>query len=511
MFKDSDLEQMKELGIKLTQVETQLENFKAGFPFLKIIAPANLDNRGVLHLNEVEMPHFISIFEKACLSKRIIKFVPASGAATRMFKDLFSFSQQYAGNYDSLNKDFPEVEMFLGNLEKFAFYDDLVKCMSTDGLDLKKCLHNHDYVTVIDYVLNNKGLGYANLPKALIKFHAYSNFSRTALEEHLVEGIHYVKNQNNEVFIHFTISPEHKPLFLEKLKEVQSFYEKKFNVSLKVSFSEQKAATDTIAATEDNEPFRDANGKLVFRPGGHGALIENLNDCDADIIFIKNIDNVVPDHLKEKTNEFKKACAGLLLLFQNRIFDYLYKLDLDPGDFLINEIETFIETELFREIPERYKVLPKQEKVAILKQRLNRPIRVCGMVKNQGEPGGGPFWVERNNYAYLQILESSQINHDDPEQEDLFRQSSFFNPVDLVCSVKDYKKNKFDLRAYTDPQTGFISLKSKDGKTLKAQELPGLWNGAMSNWLTLFVEVPLLTFNPVKTVNDLLRPEHQTE
>ena len=330
------------------------------------------------------------------------------------------------------------------------------------------------------------------------------------MEEHLVEGPLYAGGKNGQVNVHFTVSPEHRPLFEALVAKVAPKYEDKFGVKYSINFSEQKASTDTVAANPDNTPFRGKDGKILFRPGGHGALIENLNDLDADIIFIKNIDNVVPDRLKAETVEYKKLIAGVLVSKQKKAFEYLEILD--SGKYThtqLEEIIRFLRDELSCRNPE-LKDLEDAELAIYLKKKLNRPMRVCGMVKNVGEPGGGPFLAyNQDGTISLQILESSQIDTNNSDYLKMFQNGTHFNPVDLVCAVKDYKGNKFDLTKYVDPQTGFISSKSKDGKELKALELPGLWNGAMSDWNTIFVEVPLGTFNPVKTVNDLLREQHQ--
>ena len=358
-------------------------------------------------------------------------------------------------------------------------------------------------------MLEGAGLNYGALPKGLLKFHRYANGVRTPLEEHLVEGALYAAGKTGQVNVHFTVSTEHKALFSQLVEEKVAEYAKKYGVSFNVSFSEQKPSTDTLAADMENKPFRD-NGKLVFRPGGHGALIENLNDLDADIVFIKNIDNVVPDRLKGDTVTYKKLLAGVLVTLQQQAFQYL-KL-LDGGHYSHDQLETiirFVQQQL-RCRKEDIKDLEDADLVIYLRKKLNRPMRVCGMVKNVGEPGGGPFLAYNpDGTVSLQILESSQIDMKDPEKKAMFEQGTHFNPVDLVCAIRDYKGNKFNLLDYVDKATGFISYKSKNGKDLKALELPGLWNGSMSDWSTVFVEVPLSTFNPVKTVNDLLREQHQ--
>lgn len=437
--------------------------------------------------------------------KVVVKFVPASGAASRMFKNLFEF---LGADYDVPETKFEKT--FFEQIEKFAFYNDLnAACEKAFEKNIPALMAEGDYKAVVAALLEAAGLNYGALPKGLLKFHRYEDGSRTPLEEHLVEGALYAANKNGKVNVHFTVSPEHRRLFENLVADKAAVYAKKYGVDYNVTFSEQKPCTDTVAADMNNQPFRD-NGKLLFRPGGHGALIENLNDLDADIIFIKNIDNVVPDKLKGDTVLYKKLIAGVLVALQQKAFAYLELLD--SGRYTheqVLEILQFLQKKLFCKNPET-KNLEDAELVLYLKEKLNRPMRVCGMVKNVGEPGGGPFLAYNSDGTIsLQILESSQIDMDDPEKKEMFEKGTHFNPVDLVCAVRDYKGHKFDLVNFVDKATGFISYKSKNGKDLKALELPGLWNGAMSDWNTVFVEVSLSTFNPVKTVNDLLREQHQ--
>ena len=505
MLNQDDLLLLKQKGISQAQIAEQLASFVSGFPFLNIKKAASI-NDGIEQTNEAELNFFLSEWEDYLLkNKEILKFVPASGAASRMFKDLFEFADGAA--------DLPEtkaVKQFFDEIKRFAFYKDLNEiCLKNSGKSIEELIQSSEHKAVAKNLLNQEGLNYGSLPKGLLKFHAYLEGNRTPLEEHLVEGALYAKNQAGKVNVHFTVSPEHKALFEQKTNEKKSVYETKFGIKYEVNFSEQKASTDTIAADAENQPFRD-NGKLLFRPGGHGALIANLNDLRADIIFIKNIDNVVPDKLKTPTVIYKKLIAGVLVNVQNRIFDYLNKLEKgNVSETEINEMLNFIETKLCTESQE-INSKSQVEKINYIKTKLNRPIRVCGMVKNEGEPGGGPFLTENPDGAVsLQILESSQIDTSKPSEKALMQNSTHFNPVDLVCAVKDYKGQAFDLLRFVDKNTGFISEKSKNGKALKALELPGLWNGAMSDWNTIFVEVPIETFNPVKTVNDLLKPEHQ--
>ena len=383
-------------------------------------------------------------------------------------------------------------------------------CIKNEGQTIDELILNKQYKDIVENLLLEKGLNYGSLPKGLLKFHTYPDEIRTPMQEHLVEGALYATSASGNVNIHFTVSAEHRSLFEKHFGESVRGFSQKFHVDYNVSFSEQKPSTDTLAADENNEPFRDNDGVLVFRPGGHGALIENLNDLDGDIIFIKNIDNVVPDSLKESTTRYKKIIAGILVNLQKQCFGYLNELENESiSKAKLAVISKFCEVRLTNRHPD-LQAMSEKELRKYLYTKLNRPIRVCGMVKNVGEPGGGPFLtVNQDGTVSPQILESSQIDMTNPVDKTIMLNSTHFNPVDLVCGVKNYLGRKFDLLEHVDKNTGFISLKSKNGKELKALELPGLWNGAMSDWNTIFVEIPIETFNPVKTVNDLLRPEHQ--
>ncbi|OFX44293.1 MAG: NAD metabolism ATPase/kinase [Bacteroidetes bacterium GWA2_30_7] len=517
MFTQTDKTLLSSKNIDIKQVEEQIQFFSNGFPFMDLVKPATI-NDGILQLSEVNLKELIDIFENSSNNLERLKFVPASGAASRMFKSLYSFIEIYEGErkgYDDFmsTNGLRTIMQFAQKIKNFAFYNDLKEVLHKQGKDIDKMILMMDYVGVIEAILKQNGLNYSNLPKALLQFHKYPEKSRTSLEEHLVEGAFYARNNNKVVKIHFTVSNEHKQLFINLVNNVKSNYEKLFNVTFEITYSEQKNSTDTIAVDINNIPFRNSDGSLLFRPGGHGALIENLNDLNSDIIFIKNIDNVVPDRLKQITSDYKKALAGLLIKEQNQIFDYINEIETnnDLSDYKIKEIELFLNKQLNHILIPEFSNFNKKQKVEYLYSKLNRPIKVCGMVKNEGEPGGGPFWSINNDKSIsLQIVESSQIDMNNAEQFNIFQKSTHFNPVDLVCGVKNYKGKKFNLLNYIDKNTGFISKKSKDGKDLKALELPGLWNGATSDWNTIFVEVPLITFNPVKTIDDLLRPEHQS-
>lgn len=504
MISKADQALLSKKGISAEQVAEQLKTFKTGFPFLKIEAAATI-GKGVLAPSQNEVDNYLNVWDSYCAQgNAILKFVPASGAASRMFKDLFAF---LSAEYDVPTTDFEKN--FFANIEKFAFYSDLdAVCRKNKAMTVKELVEKGQYKDVVFNLLDFTGMNYGSLPKGLLKFHNYDCCSRTSAEEHFVEGALYAAT-DGVVKLHFTVSPNHKALFEELVAERKAHYEEKFGVRYDITFSEQKQCTDTIAVDAENAPFRE-NGSLVFRPGGHGALIENLNDIDADVIFIKNIDNVVPDRLKADTVTYKKLLAGILVDTQKKVFEYLNLID--SGKYTHEQVEEmihFLQNNLQCRNAE-IKDMEDCDLILYLRKKFNRPMRVCGMVKNVGEPGGGPFLAyNQDGTVSLQILESSQIDMNNATAKAMFENGTHFNPVDLVCAVKDYKGNKFNLPAFVDKNTGFISHKSKNGRELKAMELPGLWNGAMSDWNTIFVEVPLVTFNPVKTVNDLLREVHQ--
>lgn len=506
MLTKQDLELLQQKQISQAEIENQLNSFRTGFPFLKIVSAASAE-KGIMIISEADKEKFISAWENYLNSDKVVsKFVPASGAASRMFKDLYSFLE---ADYEVPTTDFEKK--FFDNIRKFAFFDKLNStCFEKYEKNVDELYTENRYKDVINALLGIKGMEYGNLPKGLLLFHAYDEGNRTPVGEHLSEGVLYAKNKKtNNVKIHFTVSPEHKALFELLVSARRSNYEQKLGANFLVSYSIQKPSTDTIAVDMQNELFRESNGTLLFRPGGHGALIENLNEIVSDVIFIKNIDNVIPDRLKADEARNKKILGGVLVEMQEIAFGYLIKLESgDVSSEDLAEMLAFAENQLC--ISHSKKFESDKELKSYLTQKLNRPFRVCGMVENVGEPGGGPFVIEdADGSTSLQILESSQIDKTDSRAVNAFKEGSHFNPVDLVCGVKDYKGNKFDLTKYIDKNTGFISQKSKDGRELKALERPGLWNGAMSDWNTIFVEVPISTFNPVKTVNDLLRPEHQ--
>lgn len=477
MFTEKDLQQIENHGLTEEVVERQLADFRRGFPFLKVVRAASPGD-GVMVLGTAEADEAVRRYDVKADGLGVVKFVPASGAATRMFKELFEFVNE--------GKRGKGIDVLLENIDRFAFWPEL-KAVLPAGVNDR---------TVVSAIVN-EGLDYGRKPKGLVTFHAYPDGARKAVEEHLVEGAAYA-SAGGEVRIHFTVSPEHRDGFDKLLAEKVPVYEKRFGVRFRIAFSVQKPSTDTLAVNPDNTPFRQDDGSLLFRPAGHGALIENLDEIDADLIFIKNIDNVTTDARRGDTVRFKKVLAGVLLDLQKRTFDYLRALD--AGDADLAAIADFIRQRLCVKLPEKYDA-------ELLRTILDRPIRVCGMVRNEGEPGGGPFWVANSDGTEsLQIAESSQIA---PGDLPLMQSATHFNPVDLVCGVRTYQGGKFDLRQFSDPSTGFISNKSAGGRELRAQELPGLWNGAMARWNTVFVDVPVTTFSPVKVVQDLLRPQHQ--
>lgn len=491
MLSERDLVDLKKRGIREEEVYQQVEYFKNGFPWMRLEKSAVIGD-GILKLSEAEVGQWASHFELLKSNLQILKMVPASGAATRMFKSLFE--------HISVGKPNKESLLFMEHVHEFAFSGELIA--SSDS---------QDSVEIMSTLLEPNGLNYGSLPKGLLAFHSYEEGSRTPLEEHLVEAAYYASD-GKSARLHLTVSPEHRTGFEKLVNKVLPGLEAKFGISFTVQFSEQKSATDTVAVQLDNELFRELDRRILFRPAGHGALLENLNELNADLIFIKNIDNVVPDAKRELTVLYKRAIGGLLLSIIEKIKGYLERLNRVITEVELNEIRVFAMSYLGIKISNEFSQMGIEGKTDWLRAILNRPTRICGVVKNMGEPGGGPFWCAdgQGNFA-LQLVESAQVDMEDEVQKDIFSNSTHFNPVDLVCATRDFQGNKFNLMSFRDLSTGFITEKTKDGRKLKAQELPGLWNGAMAHWNTIFVEVPLETFNPVKTVTDLLRPAHQND
>ncbi len=508
MFNEKEIAMITSHGIEPAVVESQLQRFASGFPLLRIQAVATVGN-GIARLDDKAEKESIRRWNAYRDSEQasIAKMVPASGAASRMFKDVFAF---VGGDSDVPSTPF--IEQYFAGIHNFAFFADLnKKCLQLHGKDVDQLLAAGCYKLVAAAMLDKEGLNYGNLPKGLLKFHRAAPGSvHTPLEEHMEEGAQYAADKQRRVALHFTVSPEHRPLFERIIAAKKEHYEAVWGVTYDVTLSEQKASTDTIAAMADNTPYHDEQGNFLFRPAGHGALIENLNDLDSTVVFLKNIDNVVPGSRRSTTTRYKKVIAGYLIGLQQQIAHNLELLDQgNDTPKQLQQMLRLLEDKLCT-VSDKTGAMTDDELAAYLRAKFNRPIRVCGVVKNEGEPGGGPYLAFNADGSYSpQILEAAQINQDDPAAVALMQSGTHFNPVDLVCYLRDYKGEKFDLKRYVDPETGLISNKSKNGVEIKALELPGLWNGSMSDWNTAFVEVPIETFNPVKTVNDLLKPEHQ--
>ncbi|TPN87576.1 DUF4301 family protein [Aquimarina algicola] len=514
---DKDIKLIKSKGLTIDKVLSQIEIFKTEIPFVSLRSAATLDN-GILKISEHYQTELIKLYESRLENLDTIKFVPASGAATRMFKDLFRFLDNYNFEKESLNsytnhEKANAIRLFLIGLEKFPFYETVMKKVKSAYPKFESLSEGRQLYIFVEMMLKEKGLNFGDFPKGLLPFHKYSDSVSTSFEEHLYEAAGYNKNLDGESKLHFTISKNHLEGFKEEFERIKKKVEEKTNTKFDITYSFQKPETDTIAVDEDNEPFRKEDGSLFFRPGGHGALIENLNDLDADIIYIKNIDNVVVRKYQDEVSGYKKVLAGKLIEIQDEVFRILNAIDQQqPTEAELKDIKKFLVQQLNVTLPLDFDKFSDQYKIEFLRSSLNRPIRVCGMVINEGEPGGGPFWIKNENgRLVLQIIESPQIDKADRRQEEILNSATHFNPVDLICGVRDYHGNKFNLLDFVDPDAGFITQKTLNGKVLKALELPGLWNGAMSNWISVFIEVPLTTFNPVKTVNDLLKSAHQVK
>ncbi len=504
-LEEIDIATLSEKGISEEKLQEELNMLKVGFPFLKIEAPATIGH-GITALSEDMKTTAIKCWDEFLADGgAVMKMVPASGAASRMFKDVFSFVN---GKKEKPDNDF--MKNFFKNIENFAFFPRLnFVCLSLYGRSIDTLLKEKKFKDVAQALISKEGLNYGYLPKALLQFHKVIGTSRTALEEHLAEGAMYAAGKDSKVNVHFTVSEEHLPHVKAKVEEAAAHLGHKYGVTFDVTYSVQKPSTDTVASNLDGTPYRE-NGKLFFRPGGHGALIENLNDLSSDVIFIKNIDNVVPDERRESTVEYKKIIGGILVATKQKINEYCRRLDKGtPSDEELSEMLHFTRNVLCI-TNDGADEMDNKGKAEYLMRKLNRPVRVCGMVKNEGEPGGGPYLAYNpDGTVSPQILEASQIDPKNKEAMKMMKTATHFNPVDLVVSIRNYKGEKFNLPEYVDKATGFISQKSREGVEIKALELPGLWNGAMSDWNTILIEVPADTFNPVKTVNDLLREAHQ--
>jgi hypothetical protein len=513
----AELQEEKNLPLPTHTIIEQIEIFERGIPFLKLYKPCIIGD-GIKVISENEQSEFIRIYSNALEEGRVIKFVPASGAATRMFKKQLSVlliepeieliklkTLAVKGNEDSI-----ATLTFFEKIKHFAFYDELKKATKKNGKNLEELIENGKVADIIKLVAAEEGLNYANLPKGSILFHFYPEGARTAFEEHLVEGMNYAANKDKIVRMHFTISPEHGEGIKKLFKSLTDKYSRE-NWTFEITFSSQHSSTDTVSVTLENKLFRDEQGKIVFRPGGHGALLKNLNDLKADIILIKNIDNIAQEHLTSETYKYKKILGGYLISLQKKVFNLLRNWNkVASNELLVDKIRNFIKEEFGIDLKQQLVSKSFSEKKKYLFDFLNRPIRVCGMVKKEDHPGGGPFWViDDSGNISQQIVETGQIDLSDMNQKKILESATHFSPVDFACGVKNYIGENFELQKYSNPDTGLISKKSKDGKELKALELPGLWNGGMYYWLTVFIEVPKITFNPVKEINDLLKPEHQ--
>lgn len=515
-----ELARLAEAGVNAAQARRQLELFDRGIPPIRLVRPATVGD-GIKVLSKTEIQAAIARFDPAQAAGRMTKFVPSSGAATRMFKSLAHCLQSLPetdqpmtqGDARKEGENLAELAFFITGLRKkrFAFFDDLRRVMDQAGYDIEQLISRGAYRPILDFLLTRRGLDYENIPKALVKVHRLAGDSLTFFEEHLLESLEYIMDQQGVCRIHFTIPPGHdaRRHFEEHWREVRERHSARA-VHWRVSFSEQKPSTQTLAVDEQNRPFRVEPGRILLMPSGHGALLENLGDLSADLVFIKNIDNVMPQRLRGGVVRAKKILGGHLLGLQQAIFDFLPDLNRGRRDRgFLDSVIRFCRRELFLPLPPDFNTLAADAQRLWLFEQLNRPLRVCGMIRNRGEPGGGPFWIrEKSGRLRLQIVEASQVDADSPTQKKIHRSATHFNPVDMICGLTDFRGNRFDLRQLVDPESGFISCKSWTGSPIKVLELPGLWNGAMADWLSVFVEVPTATFAPVKTVNDLLRPVH---
>jgi hypothetical protein len=506
-FSDEEIRQIREHGLTEAQVREQIQRFRTGATPIRLNRPCTAGD-GIISIAAQDMDALVKYHERESARGKLMKFVPASGAASRMFREWFRCIER--GCFDTEGA----AHNFFSDMRKFAFYNELDDLIKRKGQNLDDWLKQGRYRDVLASILMPEGLNYGNLPKALLKFHAYPEGSRTALEEHLMEAVLYVQDQERTCRIHFTVSGEHLLDVETYLSGIRKIYEKRYNVRFDIGVSVQSAATDTISLDRENRPFLDETGKMVLRPGGHGALLSNLNRLSAaDIVFLKNIDNVVPDHLKAPTVLYKKILGGYLIMLRERVFNDLRRLTDDSVDEKdLAQIISFCQAKLQIVFPSSFAGLSFADKRTVVFSKLNRPIRVCGMVKNEGEPGGGPFWADEGEGTQsLQIVEESQVDMFSKAQREIWASAAYFNPVDLVCGITDYRGRKHDLQRFVNQQTFSIVNKSEKGRDLRALELPGFWNGSMADWITVFVEVPLETFNPVKTIYDLLRPAHLAE
>ena len=504
MFTKTDLDHFSETQRNIETIKEQLAIFERGIPFAHIVAAATIEN-GIATYSLEERALLCSVYDEALKTKDVVKFVPASGAATRMFAHLVRFVNEYDSKKEKIENYFnkPEnkdIAAFFNSFSTFPFAKQVLDIIKKDEGNTTVSQKNDRFLLIAKILLEKTGLDYTNIPKGLILFHAYKDYNSTPFEEQLFEATQYIA-RNAKAKLHFTVAEDHVQLFKKVMPIVTERIKETTKTSFQIEYSFQKKETDTIAVTLDNEVVRTTDGSLLFRPGGHGALIENLNTIEADIVFIKNIDNVIYKTRIDPVVHYKKVIAGKLIELQRQCFSYLEQLDAIPVSVNLTEIQSFVYHKLYVRVPTKT--------IEDVKAILNRPIRVCGVVKNTGAPGGGPYWVRKNGIETLQIVESAQIDTKNELQHSFMKKATHFNPVDIVCGIKNYKGNKFNLLDFVDKDAGFITHKTFQGKSIKALELPGLWNGAMAHWNTIFVEVPSITFNPVKTVNDLLFFTHK--
>ncbi len=518
-FTNADRQQMKSLGISAAGVFKQIDTFRRSDFFVRLKRPCTTGD-GVRKIEDADLAKYIDLHASAAGQGRFMKFVPASGAATRMFQSLLQifFLPQYLER-DELQKRLDqgvsiacEFKRFVDELDRFPFVHNLREALACDGYILEEIVRDGHFKILLEYLLTERGLSYGSLPKAMLPFHSYPEEQRTAFEEQLAESAAYLGADNARLSLHFTIPEEHERGFQALREDVCRRYSDRFGATFDVSYSFQKSSTNTIAVDMKGFPFRDRLGRIHFRPAGHGALIENLNDLRADLIYIKNVDNVVPDRLKETVCFWKKALGGHLVSVQKTIHSLLRGMTRPDSNQVVLEAARFAAHELLLSFPAGFEIWPEEKKRSYLLGILDRPIRVCGVVPNEGEPGGAPFWVEdENGELSVQIVENAQVDLNSPEQSAVWNSSTHFNPVDIVCCVRDFEGKPYDLRKFVDPKAVIITRKSMDGTDIQVLELPGLWNGGMADWITVFIEVPQTTFSPVKSVYDLLRPEHQAE
>ncbi len=509
-FSEADLKQIERLGLSRGDLLRQESLHRKGVEPLSLLRPCTVGD-GVRRLTPEEWTDLLSEQQVAQAEGRFQKFVPASGAATRMFADWVAYQKRRDSTGQTSRADDAAIDDFFSSLERFAFYPELISRCVEQGLKLEEGMEVGGRELILRQILDPQGLNFPALPKGMIPFHLYADHTRNAFEEHLVEAIEYCADARGDCRVHFTVAEEHFQQvkdFLEKATQrfARSQYRFLWDLSL------QSPTTHTLAVDLYGQPVRKESGELLFRPGGHGALLKNLQECGGDLVFIKNIDNVAPDRLKGPGYRAKRLLGGLCLRLQGRLFEYLRFLEEAASEHLLEDAADFAHREFYLDLEPLERLDDFSQRRQWLVEQLHRPIRVCGVVPYNGEPGGGPFWVaDAGESLSLQIVEKSQIRGADAEQIRLFAASTHFNPVDMVCGLRDFRGDCFDLQKFVDASRWFLSKKSYRGEEIAVLERPGLWNGAMAHWLTVFVEIPQESFTPVKTLADLLRPEHQDD